>query len=59
MAGFGGFGNPFASRATGFPGIMSSGGNIRSGVTGAGSFVRSQSPAGYPGVNLPAGTYAL
>lgn len=61
MSGFGQTWNPLvAMRQGGFnPGIMSSGGNIRSGITGAGGFIRSLSPAGYPGVNLPAGTYAL
>jgi len=60
MAGFGGFGNPFMrAGGGGFPGIMASGANMRSGVTGAGGFIRSQSPAGYPAVNFPAGTYAL
>ena len=56
--GFGSAMSPYRALRTGmFPGVMSSGSNIRAGVNTAGQLIRQLSPASYPQANVPAGGY--
>jgi len=48
--------NPYRlMRDGGIPGIMSSGGNLRQGVSSAGSLIRRLSPGAFTQQNVPAG----
>jgi hypothetical protein len=68
-AGFGrGFGasggvqapSPYRTMRSGMlPGVASSGSNVRAGVINAGAMMRRLSPSGFPGANVPAGTYSV
>jgi hypothetical protein len=48
--------NPYrVMRSGGIPGVMSSGGDIRRGVTSAGQLIRRLSPGAFSQQNIPAG----